>query len=87
MSGKYNDNPYLNSLLYEVELPDGQVKEYSANIIAENMLTQVDSDGHTITLMKGIVDYRKDHATAIPKSDGYVITRSGQNGRRKTTVG
>ena len=27
------------------KLSDDQVKEYAANIIAENMLTQVDSDG------------------------------------------
>jgi hypothetical protein len=32
----------LNSMIYEVEFPDGQVKEYGASIIAENMLTQVD---------------------------------------------
>ena len=36
---KYNDNPYLNSVMYEVEFIDGQVKEYGANIIAENMLS------------------------------------------------
>ena len=55
----------LNSVVYEVEFPDGQVKEYSANTIAENMLTQVDSDGFTTTLMDGIVDYKKDPATAV----------------------
>jgi hypothetical protein len=31
----------LNSMTYEDEFPDGQVKEYGVNIIAENMLTQV----------------------------------------------
>ena len=35
--GAYNDKPFLNTLSYEVEFPDGQVKEYSANIIAENI--------------------------------------------------
>ena len=39
-----------------MEFPDGQVKEYAANIIAENMLTQVDSD----TLMEAIVDHQRD---------------------------
>jgi hypothetical protein len=30
-------NPILNICMYEVEFPDGQVVEYSANVIAENM--------------------------------------------------
>ena len=30
----YDYNPYLNSIIYGVEFPDGQVKEYAANIIA-----------------------------------------------------
>ena len=38
-------------------------------VIAENMLTQVDSDGFTLTMMDGIIDYERDDAVAIPKSD------------------
>ena len=29
--GTYDENPYLNSMVYEVEFPDGQTKEYAAN--------------------------------------------------------
>ena len=50
VTGTYNDNPILNAVLYKVEFPDGQVREYAANVIAENMLTQVDSDGFTLTM-------------------------------------
>ena len=39
-----------------MEFPDGQVKEYAAKIIAENMLMQVDSDGMSTTLMEANVD-------------------------------
>ncbi len=35
--GSHDDNPMLNTSLYEVKFPDGAVKEYAANIIAENM--------------------------------------------------
>ena len=28
--GKYDDNPFLNLMTYEVEFVDGQVREYSA---------------------------------------------------------
>ena len=52
VTGTYDNNPYLNPIIYDVELPDGQVKDYAANIIAENMFTQVDSDGMSTTLME-----------------------------------
>jgi len=77
----------LNSIVYDVEFPDGTVKEYSANIIAENMLTQVDSDGFTMTMMEGIIDHKKDTDVAVSKSDMYVVTRRGQKRLRKTTCG
>lgn len=35
--GTYNENTILNTLVNDVEFPDGDVREYSANIIAENM--------------------------------------------------
>jgi hypothetical protein len=43
VAGTYDENPCLNLMTYEVEFPDGQLKEYAANVSAENMLTQVDS--------------------------------------------
>jgi len=86
-TGSYDDNPILNSIIYEVELPDGQIKEYAANVIAENMLSQVDSEGNSTTLIQAIVDYKKDEATAVPKSDKWVITRRGQRRLRKSTAG
>jgi hypothetical protein len=63
------------------------VKEYSANVIAENMLTQVDSDGFSTSLMEGIIDYRKDETTAVSKADMHIVMRRGQKKLRKTTVG
>ena len=86
-TGSYSENPVLNSIVYEVEFPDGQVKEYAANVIAENMLSQVDSEGYSTTLMQGIVDFKKDVATAVPKSEKWVVTRSGQRRLRKSTAG
>jgi hypothetical protein len=86
-TGSYADNPMLNSIVYEVEFPDGQTKEYAANTIAENMLSQVDSDGYSTTLIQGIVDFRKDESTAIPKSNKWVTTARGQRRLRKSTVG
>jgi hypothetical protein len=61
VTGSYDSNPYLNSMSYEVEFPDGQIKEYAANIIAKNMLTQVDSDGYSTTMMEGIINHKEQH--------------------------
>ena len=68
-------------------IPDGQVKEYAANIIAENMLTQVDSDGMSTTLMEAIVDHRRDDEKALQHHDKYVQTKNGRRHLRKTTKG
>ena len=76
--GKYDNNLYLNSVMYEVEFINGQVKEYGANIVAGNMLTQVNSDRYSLMLMEGIVDYRKDESVAISMEDKYIITKTSQ---------
>ena len=62
-------------MVYKVEFPNGQVKECTANIIAENVLTQVDSEGHSSIMMEGIINYKRDESTATPKSDQCVVTK------------
>ena len=69
--GEYDTNPLLNTIMYEVEFPDGDIKEYAANVIAENMYSQVDGDGHQAQIMDSLVDYRK-YNTAIDKADMYM---------------
>ena len=44
--GVGHTNPIFNIRLYQVQFPEGQVKEYSANIIAQNLYSQLDSEGH-----------------------------------------
>ena len=75
VTGIYDNNPFLNSIIDDVEFPDGQVKEYAANIIAENLLTQVDSEGISTTLMKAIVDHRRDDEKALQHHGKYVQTK------------
>ena len=86
MVRKYDNNPMLNSIMYEVEFADGTVKEYGANIIAENMLRQVDSEGFSLALMEGIVDFRCDELVAVLIEEKYIITKTGLKRLRKTTA-
>jgi hypothetical protein len=46
--GRPSDNPLLDSRQYEVEFLDGETEILTANIIAENLLAQVDEEGCTM---------------------------------------
>ena len=84
--GIRNTNPILDTREYEVELPDGSITEYAANVIAENLYSQVDSEGRQYVYLSEIIDHEKD-ATAITKDQGFYRTYNGNEVRRKTTKG
>ena len=84
--GTYDDNPVLNSHIYEVEFPDGEIKEFAVNVLAENCLSQVDQNGHHSQLLDCITNVRFDYR-AIAKADGFNTTKRGQRKRGQTTVG
>jgi hypothetical protein len=69
------------------EFPEGELKEYAANILLGNMLSQVDHEGHNMMLMRDIIYYKRDEAMAVTMKDKYLTTRSGQRRLRKTTQG
>ena len=76
VTGKSNVNPILDTRVYQVEYPDGAVAEYSANVIAENILSQVDGDGHNFSYLCEILGHRSTDE-AIMKEHGHVRTKSG----------
>jgi hypothetical protein len=84
--GSFNENPALNTLVYEVEFPDGAIKEYAANTIAENILYQVDSEGQHSHVMDSIIDFKKD-GSAVTKDNAFVVTPRGRRKLRQTTIG
>ena len=55
--GKYHENPLLDSRMYDVEFIDGGVEAVTANIIAENILAQIDEEGHRQLTLDEIVDH------------------------------
>eukprot|EP00957_Ditylum_brightwellii_P196209 14950317-Ditylum_brightwellii.AAC.1 len=86
-AGSYHDNPMLNSTVYKLEFPDREVKEYAANVIAENMLTQVNYEGFTTTMMEEIINHDRDENTAVHIRDKYVKTYLNQRRLQKSTAG
>ena len=72
--GTRNDNPILNIALYDVRFPDGAIKQYAANIIAENVYTQADHEGHRYLMLYVIVDHKK-LPEAVSIKDQYFTTK------------
>jgi hypothetical protein len=84
--GTTNSNPFLNTATYEVEFPDQTIKHFGANVIAQNLFSQIDDNGHTQRILSSILDHKKD-SSAVSKSDMYITTPSGQQRMRKSTIG
>ena len=84
--GRANSNPILDTRLYGVEFDDGVVREYSANVIAENLYAQVDEEGRHILLMDSITAHRK-LPNATPKEDEFFRDSTGRKHHRKNTKG
>lgn len=84
--GVSHPNPLLDSRKYEVEYVDGYVEELTANLIAKNLIAQVDEEGRRQMMMSAIVD----HCTspdAIPQSQGTYVNPYGVKRRNTTTRG
>jgi hypothetical protein len=82
--GSPNENSFLNTVLYDVEFEDGICQQYGANIIAENMLQNVDNEGHHSDTLHYILDLRlKPNAV----KDGFITEKHGRRRMRKTTAG
>ena len=84
--GTVHPNPVLNTAVYNVETPDGNIQEYSANVIAENLWDQADDDGYNYKLLFEVIGHRKND-DAINKEDGWIGSRTGARKRVITTKG
>jgi hypothetical protein len=84
--GTAHDNPLLDSRRYEVEYVDGNVEELTANIIAENLIAQVDDEGRRQMMFEEIIDHRTT-PEAVPKSQGTYVNQYGVRRQKLTTRG
>ena len=65
---------------------DGTAEVLTANIIVENLLAQVDDQGHCHLMINEIEDHR-NNSDAISKENGTILTPSGLQRKKKTTKG
>ena len=68
--GEGNYNAMYEKSLYEVEYTDGTTEQLAANIIDENMMSQVDSERHHYQVLTEVTDHKNDDS-AIAKVDGF----------------
>jgi hypothetical protein len=64
--GTRNVNPILDTREYDVQFPDGTVRSYIANTIAENLYSQVDAEGRSFSIFDEIIDHKSDDTAVGP---------------------
>ena len=74
--GVASNNPITDTRLYDIEFLDGSPETISANVIAENLLSQVDAEGHKHLMLDDIIDHRCT-ADAISKGNEFYVTEYG----------
>ena len=65
--GMFNTNPILDTHIYNMELADGRVEEYSVNYILDNIYEQVDDNGWDTRIFQEIMDFCSKLEVDIPK--------------------
>ena len=72
--------------LYEVSFPNDLTEELTENVIAENMLSQVDSYGHHYQLLKDISEHPAG-GSALNRIGGFIINIGRNLNAKKKTRG
>ena len=88
--GRCHPNTAMDTRKYVVEFPDGDAEQYFANIIAENALSQVDSEGRQQLLLECMSDHLVDD-TAIKRDHNsnkrHRVGSCGLSGRTAPRIG
>ena len=80
--GSANENPILDTRMYEIEYLDGERTSLAANNIAENLFAQIDDEGNRQVLMDEIIGHRSNE-----QQEAFITTNTGTKRRKETTKG
>ena len=83
--GRADTNPVKDSRTYEVQFPDGEVAELTANVIAESMYALCDQEGNEYLLFDCIVSHKKSEKSLTAKTQPLI--HNGRTSMRWTTAG
>ena len=84
--GMANQNPLLDTRMYEVVFVDGEMASPADNYIAKNLFTQTDDEENSQVLMNEIIDYQTN-GTELKQQDAFIMTKTGTKCRQETTKG
>ena len=79
-----NENPILDTRMYEVQYLDGEKTSLVVSNIAENLFAQINDDGNCQVLMDEIIGHRSH---AVKQQDTFINTKTGTKRRKETTKG
>ena len=85
VTGKADLNPIKDTRTYEVEFPDGEITELTANAIAEAMYSACNHDGNKYLLFDCFVDYKKSDKACT--KEGQKMTHNGKQAMQQSTAG
>ena len=74
--GTANENPILDTRMYEVEYVDGKKFSLTANAISQKMSSQVDEEGTRHVLFDKIFDHCSTVLT-LKYANAFIVTSSG----------
>ena len=80
--GHSHQNPIFNTCTYLVEFAGSSVGEYLANIIAENIYSQIDSKGCLYAVLKEVSGHHKVPGVALEKNENYILSTTGTKCQR-----
>ena len=81
-----NENPILDSRMYEVDYQDSIKASLTANYVADNLFAHVDQEGNRHVLLDELIDYRVN-GREVKLQDAFITTGTGTRRRRETTIG
>ena len=84
--GDYNKDPLLDTRVYEVMFPDGEVNQYSSNLVAEAIWAECDADGRRYQILDDIINHEK-LPDALEPNEAYENGSGTTNKYMKTTKG
>ena len=84
--GNMNNNPLLDTIAYEVDFADDTIEVLTGNSIADNLLAQVDEEGHRKIILDEIIDNRQD-VNSIGKEDAFTKMSNGMKQGKISTAG
>ena len=64
--GYHHSNPFLDTCIYEFQFHYGYISKYAANLIAENLYSQIDPGGNDFLLLYDILDHKSTNNAVKP---------------------